>query len=273
MGTEIEAWTEGQDDGAALRLWFETVEDVCSRFRPDSELARLNRNDCTEIRVSGILEDVFEAASSVRDRTDGLVDVGSGAAVRDWGYDRSFGDTMGLEKAPEPMPSPVWSVSEGLLTRAPGVIFDFGGVAKGWTCDQAVESRRATVVSAGGDIRSNHPGTTVPIVDPWGNVATTVALGEGALATSSQTKRRWSVGSREVSHIIDPRSMAPTESPILSATVVAETATEAEAAAKTVLLMGDSGLEWADGTGWIQSALVVWHDGSVYGTHGIAVAV
>jgi thiamine biosynthesis lipoprotein len=80
------------------------------------------------------------------------------------------------------------------------------------------------------------------------------------------------VGGREVSHLIDPRTRAPVESPVLSATVLAETAVEAEAGAKAVLLLGEDGLAWADGRDWISGALVVWHDGAVYATTGIELA-
>ncbi len=273
MGTTVEAWTDNDDDGTRIRAWFEVVEQKCSRFRPDSELSRINKSGQTKLQVAGILSEVFEAGAQARTRTEGLVDVGSGAAVEGWGYDRPFDLRMGMDSEPDPIEAPMWSFEDGILNREPGVLFDFGGLAKGWACDLAVESGRAIVVSAGGDIRSNHPGTTVPIIDPWGKVATTIELGVGALATSSRTRRRWRVGSRQVSHLIDPRTMTPTESPALSASVLADTATEAEGAAKAVLLLGEAGLEWADATEWVRSALVIWHDGSVYGTHGVEVTV
>jgi thiamine biosynthesis lipoprotein len=130
----------------------------------------------------------------------------------------------------------------------------------------------AGVVSAGGDLRSVDPGTTVSVIDPWGATAVRIRLGAGGLATSSTTRRRWKAGSREVSHLIDPRSMEPVTTPILSATVVAASAADAEVGAKTVLLRGEDGLAWAAEADWIDAAVVVWHDGSVYATPGIEVA-
>ena len=61
--------------------------------------------------------------------------------------------------------------------------------------------------------------------------------------------------------------MAPASTPVVSATVVADTAVEAEAGAKAVVLMGVNGLAWADQQDWIRQAAVIWHDGTVYGTH------
>jgi thiamine biosynthesis lipoprotein ApbE len=63
--------------------------------------------------------------------------------------------------------------------------------------------------------------------------------------------------------------MAPVETLVLSATVVARTAVEAEIGAKAVLIKGVDGLAWADKTEWIRSALVLWHDGSVFATTGL----
>jgi thiamine biosynthesis lipoprotein ApbE len=63
--------------------------------------------------------------------------------------------------------------------------------------------------------------------------------------------------------------MRPVETPIVSATVVAETATEAEAGAKAVLILGVEGLAWAATQPWISGALAFWEDGSVYATPGL----
>ena len=66
--------------------------------------------------------------------------------------------------------------------------------------------------------------------------------------------------------------MRPTSSPVLSATAITATAVEAEAAAKTILLRGADGLAWADRQSWINAALAVWNDGTVYGTTGLEIA-
>jgi thiamine biosynthesis lipoprotein len=145
---------------------------------------------------------------------------------------------------------------------------DLGGIAKGWACDRAVDGGLARVVSAGGDLRSADPATVTTVMDHHDGISARVRVGIGALATSSIARRRWRVGEREVSHLVDPRTMEPVETPILSATVVAGTAVEAEIGAKSVLIKGAEGLAWADRTEWIRSALVLWHDGSVFATVG-----
>jgi thiamine biosynthesis lipoprotein len=272
MGTGIDAWCDDADGAAKVRAWFEEVESVCSRFRPDSELSRVNRSRRGTVTVSGLFADVMQAADSTRTLTEGLVDAGVGAGVIGWGYDRTFEQVGDLQTAPPHIARPIWSIDGRQLTRHRGTGIDLGGVAKGWACDQAVERGMARVISAGGDIRSVDPRTVVSVLDPDDEVAVRLQLGVGALATSSTTRRRWKAGGKEVSHIIDPRTMEPVSSPVLSATVVASSAVEAEAGAKTAVLMGENALTWADQAGWIRGAVVVWHDGSVYATSGIEVA-
>ncbi len=272
MGTDIEAWCPDEDAGRELRVWFEHVEQVCSRFRHDSELSQINRSISPSVELSETLVEVISAAESARDLTGGLVDAGVGASVADWGYDRSFELVTSLDLQPVASHAPEWRLESTTLIRSTGTLLDLGGIAKGWACDQGVDKGLATVVSAGGDIRSNDSRTTVPIIDPWGDVAARIALGRGGLATSSTARRRWKVGGREVSHLIDPRTMAPVQTPVLNATVVARSASEAEAGAKAVLLRGEEGLAWAAGVDWIAAAIVVWHDGSVYATPGTVLA-
>lgn len=272
MGTGIDAWCDDAEGAEEVRAWFEEVESVCSRFRLDSELSRINEAVGGAVTMSDLLAEVMQAADRARLLTGGLVDAGVGSAMSGWGYDRSFEEIRDLEGAPLHIPTPRWSIHGRVLTRDPGTRIDLGGVAKGWTCDQAVERGMASVVSAGGDIRSDDHRTVVSVEDPQGEIAARLYLGVGALATSSTTRRRWKAGGREVCHVIDPRTMEPVISPVLSATVVASSAVDAEAGAKAALLLGDQALVWADETEWVEGALIVWHDGSVLATSGIEVA-
>lgn len=270
MGTTVEAWFEAGDNIAAVARWFEEVESRCSRFRPDSELSRINREPSEESRLSEMMWQVASAADRARALTGGLVDIGVGSAVVGWGYGRTFGEVVDIAHPGGQFSDPAWSLfpEDRSLHRSTGTSLDLGGIAKGWACDKAVEKGLARVVSAGGDLRSADPATVTTVLDNNDGVAARVHVGMGALATSSVTRRRWRVGDREVSHLVDPRTMEPVDTPVLSATVVARTAVEAEAGAKAVLIRGVDGLAWAGRTGWIRSALVQWHDGSVYATTG-----
>jgi thiamine biosynthesis lipoprotein len=270
MGTTVEAWLSGVSE--PLVDWFEEVESVCSRFRPDSELSAINSGVSWPVAVSPVMAGVLSAAVLARTITGGLVDVGVGSVVAGWGYDRTFHDVADVCARPVQDFEIDWDFRDRRVTLMPGTALDLGGLAKGWACDRAVESGLCAVVSAGGDIRSEDDATVAVVVDPWGQEVARVAVGRGAMATSSVARRRWKVGSREVSHLMDPRTREPVESPVLSATVLAGDAVEAEIGAKAVLIHGVDGLAWADAQDWIESAIVVWADGSVYATVGTELA-
>lgn len=273
MGTRVEVWSESTRAWQATRDLFEEVEQVASRFRPDSELSRVNQDARERVTVTSLLGDLLACAVQGHEMTDGLVDAGVGAAMPAWGYDRTFAEIEPREVEPSPLPPATWRYDprHRVLTRPRGVMIDLGGIAKGWTADLAVETGRALVVSAGGDIRSAHPDTVVKIDDGAGGIAASVCLGVGGLASSSTAHRSWRVGRRTVSHLIDPRNGRPVDSPVIAATATAGTAFEAELAAKVVLILGEDGLRFADRAPWVRSALAIWYDGSVYATSGLAV--
>jgi thiamine biosynthesis lipoprotein len=272
MGTTIEV--VARDDAAlgATEDLFRRHEFRFSRFLPDSELSRVNDADGDWVEVSAEMAAVLGIAEDLRGRTGGLVDPAVGSSVIAWGYDRTFGDVTGLQTEPQPLPQSEWSLEGRAVWRRPGTRLDLGGIAKGWTADVAVESGRAVLVSAGGDVRSAIESAIVEVSDPWGATPATVELGAGALATSSVSHRRWQAGTTDAHHLIDPRTGDPVVSPVLMASAICATAAEAEAAAKAVLITGTDGLAWADSQPWVEAAIVTWHDGSVFATTGWEVA-
>ncbi len=268
MGTTVEVVAA---DGAGLHATvelFTRLERRFSRFLAGSELSAVNRNGDEEVFVSLPLSRVLSIAADLRRRTDGLVDPAVGGALAAWGYDRTFAAVEDLERVPPAIPTPGWEIRGQRLLRPPGTRLDLGGIAKGWAADEAVESRRALLVSAGGDVRSALPAARAEVRDPWEGTPATVVIGRGGLATSSVARRRWRAGPAEAHHLIDPSTSAPVKSPVLSATASCATAVESEAAAKAVLLRGESGLAWADEQPWIEAAMAVWHTGSVFATDG-----
>ena len=67
------------------------------------------------------------------------------------------------------------------------------------------------------------------------------------VATSATDRRRWMQGDSLRHHIIDPHTGRSAESDVVSVTIVAPTAVEAETAAKSVLIRGSvEGLDWLE---------------------------
>ncbi|MEV5877337.1 FAD:protein FMN transferase [Streptomyces sp. NPDC052101] len=141
-------------------------------------------------------------------------------------------------------------IDGGRILVPEGARLDLGGIGKGYAADLvAYELRTAraagALVNLGGDVRvSGTPptdaGWVVSVADPWqdGRDLVTLAVAEGAVATSSRLRRSWRRGGQEAHHLIDPRTGAPAADGIAAVTVVAQQAHWAEILAKAALIAG-----------------------------------
>ena len=69
-------------------------------------------------------------------------------------------------------------------------------------------------------------------------MTTQVELTSGAVATSTDALRNWVHDGRRVHHLINPSSGQPTDSGVVTCTVIAATATWAEALTKPAFVRG-----------------------------------
>ncbi len=242
---------------ADVQRLFAQVEATLSRFRPESELSRLNAAAGRPWRASPLLFRAVAAALAAARDTGGAFDPTVLPALERAGYDRSF-ELIGLQAAPA-RPQPVglppytWravrlSPHRRSITLPPGCRIDLGGIGKGLAVDAA--ARRLSgfagyVVDAGGDIRaagSQPDGSpwTIGVEDPRApeRDLLVLALHDRAVATSTVAHRRWFAHGRLQHHIIDPRSGRPAAGDVLAVTCLAPTTTRAETLAKAALVLG-----------------------------------
>lgn len=245
--------------------WFEEWEAALSRFRPESELNRLNNSDPEEAIVSPVLCAVVGEALHAAAETDGLVNPLLLEALVAAGYDQSF-DQLTPSGGPRVsggiIAVPDWRTIDFDRSRCrvrlpSGGKLDLGGVAKGWAADCAaarLDREGPALVDAGGDISASGPladGSPWPVgvANPFsfGGRLCTIALWNGGVATSGRDYRKWISDGRSFHHLIDPRTGGSAQSNVLTSTVVADSARHAEAAAKAALILGsERGIEWLD---------------------------
>jgi len=255
MGSTIHvALSGGRDadvDFARGRL--AQLEALWSRFRADSELSRLN--EAGELEVSVETRDAVLMALRAWRLTHGIFDPTVHDAVVAAGYDRTFADVRRRATFAPAEASVVGCddvVVEGDLVRLPrGVRLDLGGIGKGRAADLvAVELLGRGVagacVNVGGDVRvageppDSSGAWAVDVESPSGGPArgALVALGEGAVATSTTLKRTWQTTNGSAHHLIDPRTGRPGDTDVVTATVIAAEAAWAEIFAKSIVLGG-----------------------------------
>jgi thiamine biosynthesis lipoprotein len=235
-----------------------------TRFEPESELSRLNRDPETTVAVTGLLASFAAAAAWAARRSKGLVDATVIDAVEAAGYresrrDRAPADlTEALTMAPERRParprdpSPWAGIdvdpASGRVTRPPGLRLDSGGIAKGLLADRCAEALAgysSFAIDCAGDLRiggADRLERRLEVSDPFsGESVLTFGLTEGAVATSGLRRRIWRQGDVFSHHLIDPGRGTPAWTGLVQATAVAPTALEAETLAKAALLSGPTG--------------------------------
>jgi FAD:protein FMN transferase len=243
MGTDIELLLDAVGADAALdaaESEFHRLEAILTRFRPESELSRLNEEGSLEAGPE--LLEVVRLALEARGRTDGRFDPTVHDAVVAAGYDRSF-----EELSEDGTAVIVGSVCGGSvridgsrIELDPGVRLDLGGIGKGYAAARAAELLAQTgpaLVNAGGDIAVQRGAWPVGVETSDGEL--TLELTGGGLATSGRDRRRWRRNGKELHHLIDPATGLPSPSDLLRATVVASDAVEAEVWAKALYIAGE----------------------------------
>jgi FAD:protein FMN transferase len=248
------------DACAAVERELEAIDRACSRFRPDSELSRVNGARGERVAVGPLLLEALRVALDGARGSEGLVDPTVGGSLSAAGYESTFrvvaardGETFRARF----VRVPGWQIVEldeqaGTVRVPAGVELDLGATAKALACDRAATAAAAVagsvLVALGGDIAvagdAPEGGWSVRISDdhavPLDSPGPTVALAGGGLATSSTTVRRWRSGRTELHHLIDPRTGRPTESPWRTVSVAAKTCVDANVASTASFMLDDA---------------------------------
>ncbi len=246
MGVEVVVGGATGAELAEVRRLFEQLDRTFSRFRPDSELNRVNAATAEFAAASPMFVRVLALALDAARRTDGLVDPTLGAAIEAAGYDRDFAELADDERPPAPAVPGSWRhvrVAGRLVFRYPATRLDLNCVVKGLAVDAALQRLGGEgFIAAGGDVAVR--GTAI-VGLPGG---ASLTLRNGGLATSG-TARRWLRGGEPQHHLIDPWTGRPSTSPWTEVTVAAGSCLEADIAAKAAFLLADDGPEWLDERG------------------------
>ena len=235
------------------RRRIEDLEAKWSRFRPTSDVARLNADRGRSVPVSDDTVLLIERSTTAWAITSGAFDPTIHDALVRWGYDRDLAEVRPVPTPPacEPASGPeAIRVDRATGTACLGATsgFDAGGIGKGLAADVVATElvdlgADAAVVDLCGDVRVVDPegsGWCIAVEDPLDPDRDLVrlTLTGGGMASSSDRRRRWSAGPSEAHHLIDPRTGSPAEGHLAGVTVLAGEAWWAEALTKAVLVGG-----------------------------------
>jgi len=252
-----------------------STENLMSVHRDDSQISKINRDAYKgPVRVSKPTFEVLQKALEISRLSDGAFDITIGALVDLW---RSADEAnsvptdvellgarskVGYEKL-------ILDVNkESIRFAVDGMKLDLGGIAKGYAIDKAVEAMQRAgaaggMVDVGGDIRCfgapprgkkhwliglQDPNIdagysmldtrkTKPSIENQGKLLLKLKLVNRAVATSGGYRRFALVESKKYSHIIDAKTGYSSEG-LASVTIISQNATDADALATAVSVMG-----------------------------------
>ena len=235
------------------------VDDALSMFNDQSIISKVNRNEKTELNE--MFMQVVELAMKVSEETDGAFDITVAPLVNAWG----FGFKSGTQPTPQAIDSLKALVGYKKITldtrrkaiskNDPRIMLDCSAIAKGYGSDVigAFLKRRGIenyMVEIGGEVVTHginekrvpwRIGVVKPTEDSLATdneLQTVINVADKAMATSGNYRNFYYKGGKKYAHTIDPKTGAPVQHSLLSATVLADNCATADAYATSFMVMG-----------------------------------
>ncbi len=258
---EIKIWdapslADADQAAEAVFEYLYELHDIVNAYDPESELSQLNRKAYEEpFQCSPALWNLLIVAEDYHERTDGLFDITVGSLIKLWGFNGER-DSWPTEEEIEQALAPV-GFDKVVLDKErrsvqfthPDTAIDLGGLVKGYALDEieAILNQKGInvgMINIGGDIvalesSEKAEGYRIGVRHPRQprSLLTTLTVENRGVATSGNYENFRQIDDRTVSHIVNPKTGLPATE-VLSATVIAETATAAEVYATALSIGG-----------------------------------
>ncbi len=258
MGTSIEVVSPYGKAAEIVFGEFNRVEDLLSKYKPSSEVYRLNKNG--GLKVSRETFCLIKKAKDFYQATDGAFDVTIGPLVDLWGFtDRrySYPPREDVRRKLKLVGSDKIILNDKdcmVKFMLSGMRIDLGGIAKGYALDCAIKKLKenninSCLINAGGQVsclgdKFGKP-WNIAIASPRGKgTVGCLGLKDRSIATSGDYQRYFIKDKKRYSHILNPKTGRPADTDIASVTVVAEDGLTADVLATAMFILGREGA-WA----------------------------
>jgi len=269
MGTFVHVVVVAEDSGTAKKCVqaaleeIRKVDDLMSDYKSDSEISRVNRDGAKmAVRVSESTYEVLQRSIEFSEMTGGAFDITVGPLVALFRNAKEnkvapseqqiarARSKVGFEKLKLDNENKTVQFSEN------GMLLDLGGIAKGYAIDKAIEAAKRSgaigaMVDIGGDVRcfglppkgKDHwliglqdPNSAIEGIE-GGGLLLVLKITNAAVATSGDYQQFVLIEGKRYSHIMDRRTGTSAEG-LSSVTIIADNATDADALATSVSVMG-----------------------------------
>lgn len=253
----------------------DTCEQLWSRFLPDSDISRINWSEGAPVKIAPLTRQLIATMVAGNTLSLGTYDPTLLPQVLAAGYTASAVSPEKTTSLPASARTPgnlagIEFTDDSVIVPL-GTTLDPGGIGKGFAADLIAEYALAhgalgVMVELGGDIvvQGDAPdgiAWRLGVENPFDHSehVSIVRLQRGAVATSSQLKRRFGVG-ETTHHLIDPATEHSAHSSAQTVTVIASSGARAEALTKRGFVeSSETYLNWLPTVG--AAGLIILADG------------
>ncbi len=252
------------------------TEQMLTIYRDDSEVSLLNQEAASEWKnVSEELQGFLLSCQRLYDATGGAFDPAAGALINLWKLAREESRIPTQSEIEDALVISGMSLvhqepaNQRVKFEQDGLLLDFASIGKGYGIDQAAEHIRHEGIDSflvhGGQSslfaagkHQGHDGWPIGLKNPLftEKLYATILLKDVAMSTSGSNVQYFRYEGKRYGHLLDPRTGWPAEG-LLSVTVIAPTATEADALSTAFYAMGlDNALQYCDDHSEIGAILI-----------------
>ncbi|MEK7595018.1 MAG: FAD:protein FMN transferase [Patescibacteria group bacterium] len=237
-----------------------SFEKRFSRFIEHNELESFN-NSSGDLTLSNELFDVLFLALAYYKKTNGIFNISLLNTLKDEGYqvsknqgfvDPNFNSDKVKNKYLSNLEDlKILDSSQKVVYKPKDLQIDLGGIGKGFIVQKVSDNLKQKyanfVVDAGGDmfvsgtnIEEKYEFWAIGVEHPKKAEENLeiLTVSDKGIATSGVNKRFWQYKGELKNHLIDPKVNKSVENSLISVTVVANSAVEADIYAKALLIMG-----------------------------------
>ena len=264
MDTVMTLTAYGKNAEAGLAAAASVINSMDAQLDPEvptSTTYAINHANGANVVVSAQVAKMLSTAKTVYDQSGGALDLSIYPVVKLWGFvdgryyvptDEELSAQL-IRKAYDQMVLTSYPATGSYSVTFPaGTEISFASIAKGCAAENAVSAMRQAgvesgIISLGGNVQTlglkpDGSKWTVAIQDPnntsgW---VGTVKVSEMAVVTSGSYQRYFEYDGNTYHHIINPQSAGPVSNGLVSATVICEDGTMADALSTAMFVLGET---------------------------------
>ena len=261
MDTVMTLTAYGNKADDAIDSAVNIINDLDAQLDPESQdsvVYKINNASGNEVEVSDDVLSMLTSAEEIYSKTNGALDLSTYPLSKLWGF-------INLDETGEGYVPTQEEINEELAKLCFGEIeikgskvtlpeygqLSFGAIAKGYTSDKVIEAMKEAgatsgIISLGGNVQTlgtKEDGTewNVAVEDPNDTSQYLCVIkidGEKAVITSGSYQRYFEEEGKIYHHIIDPSTGAPSESGLISVTIVTDRGVMGDALSTAMFVLG-----------------------------------